>query len=104
MARLEAAGALILTPPTDDIGTALRVLGGRGLTSVLLEGGATLHRAALDAAVVDEIHVYITPAVLGPRGIEWMGEGRMAWEALEDRRAMWLGEDVLVEGHVHRNR
>jgi riboflavin biosynthesis pyrimidine reductase len=71
---------------------------------VLLEGGATLHRAALDAAVVDEVHVYITPAVLGAEGVEWMGEGRMAWESLEDRRAVWLGDDVLVVGHVHRNR
>jgi diaminohydroxyphosphoribosylaminopyrimidine deaminase / 5-amino-6-(5-phosphoribosylamino)uracil reductase len=104
MARLEAAGALILSPTPDDIGTALRVLAARGLTSVLLEGGATLHRAALDADVVDEVHVYITPVVLGPRGVEWVGEGRMAWEGLEDRRALWLGDDVLVEGHVHRNR
>jgi hypothetical protein len=27
----------------------------------------------------------------------------VAWEALHDRRAIWLDEDVLVEGYVHGN-
>jgi diaminohydroxyphosphoribosylaminopyrimidine deaminase / 5-amino-6-(5-phosphoribosylamino)uracil reductase len=106
--RLRAAGALILAPQADDIQSALRALDATGLRSVVLEGGAALHRAALDAALVDEVHVYITPVALGPEGVEWIGEGRMAWEALQDRRAVWLGEDVLVEGrvleHVHGNR
>jgi diaminohydroxyphosphoribosylaminopyrimidine deaminase/5-amino-6-(5-phosphoribosylamino)uracil reductase len=104
--RLRAAGALILSPPADDIGSALRALGDAGLTSVLIEGGAALHRAALEAALVDEVHVYIAPVSLGPQGAAWIGGGRMAWEDLQDRRAMWLGGDVLVEGlverHVHR--
>jgi len=99
---LRVAGALILAPPTDDIGTALRALKAMGLTSLLLEGGAALHRAAWDAALVDEVHLYIAPVALGPRGLEWIGEGRMAWEGLRDRRAVWLGEDLLVEGYVHR--
>ncbi len=99
---LRAAGGLILAPRADDMGTALRALRGAGLTSLLLEGGAVLHRAALDAAVVDEVHVYIAPVALGPRGLEWIGQGRMAWEGLRDRRAVWLGEDLLVEGYVHR--
>jgi diaminohydroxyphosphoribosylaminopyrimidine deaminase / 5-amino-6-(5-phosphoribosylamino)uracil reductase len=106
--RLRQAGAVILVPTADDIGTALRVLRDAGIGSLLLEGGPGLHRAALDAAVVDEVHVYITPAVLGPGGVEWVGEGRIAWEWLSDRRAVWLGDDLLVEGlvqtHVHRNR
>src|SRR4051794_14078429 len=93
--RLEAAGALILAPSADDIGTALRALDAMGLTSIVIEGGAALHGAALDAGVVDEVHVYIAPVALGPRGVPWMGEGRIAWETLQDRRAVWLGEDVL---------
>ena len=106
--RLETAGALILAPRTDDMWSALRALQATGLRSLVLEGGAALHRAALDAGLVDEVHVYITPAAIGPQGVAWIGEGRIAWETLQDRRATWLGEDVLVEGriqeHVHRNR
>lgn len=100
---LRAAGALILAPPADDIRTALRALEDSGLTSLLLEGGAAVHRAALDAGVVDEVHLYITPAPLGAAGVEWLGEGRLAWEGLTHRRAMWLGADVLVEGVVQTN-
>jgi diaminohydroxyphosphoribosylaminopyrimidine deaminase/5-amino-6-(5-phosphoribosylamino)uracil reductase len=107
VAALKSAGALILAPQPSDIGTALRAIGEAGVASLLLEGGAALHRAAFAAAVVDEVHVYITPAVLGPQGVEWMGEGRMAWDELRDRRSVWLGDDVLIEGlvqhHVHRH-
>lgn len=97
---LRGAGARILAMPAVDLGTALRALREAGVTSLLLEGGAALHRAALDAGVADEVHVYITPKALGHGGVEWMGEGRLAWDALYDRRAVWLGEDVLVEGLV----
>jgi diaminohydroxyphosphoribosylaminopyrimidine deaminase / 5-amino-6-(5-phosphoribosylamino)uracil reductase len=100
---LETAGARVLGLPADDLGTALRALKDIGLMSLVLEGGAALHRAALDADIVDAIHVYITPRALGPGGVEWIGAGRVAWEALHDRRALWLDEDILVEGYVHRN-
>ena len=99
-ARLAAAGARILALPVDDLEQALRALLEAGVASLVLEGGGTMHRAALDARVVDAIHVYITPRLLGPGGVDWIGEGRIAWEGLRDRRATWLGRDLLVEGLV----
>jgi diaminohydroxyphosphoribosylaminopyrimidine deaminase/5-amino-6-(5-phosphoribosylamino)uracil reductase len=98
--RLAAAGARILALPDDDLDTALRALMEAGIASLVLEGGGTLHRAAWDARVVDSVHLYITPRTLGPGGVEWIGEGRIAWEGLRDRRATWLGDDLLVEGVV----
>lgn len=102
-ADLTAAGARVLAPPDDDLATALRALLEAGITSLVIEGGGTLHRAALDAGVVDAIHVYITPRTLGPAAVAWIGEGRLAWESLGDRRATWLGDDLLVEGVVKRD-
>lgn len=106
-ADLTAAGARILALPGDDLETALRVLLEAGIASLVLEGGGTVHRAALDARVVDAVHVYITPRTLGPAGVAWIGAGRIAWESLRDRRATWLGGDLLVEGvvqtDVHRD-
>jgi diaminohydroxyphosphoribosylaminopyrimidine deaminase/5-amino-6-(5-phosphoribosylamino)uracil reductase len=102
---LADAGARILALPADDLATALAALHGAGITSLVLEGGAALHRAALDAGVVDAVHLYITPTRIGPLGINWIGEGRLAWDVLKDRQAMWLGADIFVEGrveHVHR--
>lgn len=106
--ELTEAGARILATEDDGLETALRALLEAGVSSLVLEGGGTLHRAALDAGVVDAVHVYITPCTLGPDGVKWIGDGRIAWETLRDRRATWLGEDLLVEGvverDVHRNR
>lgn len=98
---LSAAGARLLPLPADDLGAALRALKGLGVWSIVLEGGGALHRAALAADTVDAVHIYITPTALGPDGVEWIGEGRLGWDALDDRRAQWLGVDILVEGHVH---
>lgn len=98
---LSEAGARLLPLPSDDLGAALRTLKGQGVSSLVLEGGGTLHRAALDADTVDAVHIYITPTALGPDGVEWIGEGRIGWDGLHERRAQWLGDDILVEGHVH---
>jgi diaminohydroxyphosphoribosylaminopyrimidine deaminase/5-amino-6-(5-phosphoribosylamino)uracil reductase len=98
--ELTAAGARILALPGDDLAAAVRALFDAGIASLVLEGGGSIHRAALDAGVVDEIHVYITPRTLGASGVEWIGEARIAWEGLRERRATWLGDDLLVEGVV----
>jgi diaminohydroxyphosphoribosylaminopyrimidine deaminase/5-amino-6-(5-phosphoribosylamino)uracil reductase len=100
---LEAAGARVLVRPDEDLAGSIRALMPLGVTSVVIEGGPTLHRAALEADIVDVVHVYITPRPMGPGGVEWIGGGRLAWETLHDRRATWLDEDVLVEGYVHRH-
>ena len=100
---LEDAGARVIVPAGEDLAASIQALEPLGVTSIVMEGGPTLHRAALDADIVDAVHVYITPGQVGPGGVDWIGGGRMAWEALHDRRATWLDEDVLVEGYVHRH-
>ena len=97
---LEAAGVKVLSLREDDFGTALRALGDDGISSLVLEGGGVLHRAALAAGVVDVFQLYIVPRTLGPDGVRWLGERSLAWEALRDRRAAWLGPDLFVEGLV----
>jgi diaminohydroxyphosphoribosylaminopyrimidine deaminase/5-amino-6-(5-phosphoribosylamino)uracil reductase len=47
------------------IRAALDELGRRGITSLLLEGGAELAGAFLDAGEVDELRLFIAPIVLG---------------------------------------
>src|SRR5205823_9083897 len=101
--HLSAAGARVIALPADDIGTAVSAITDFGVTSVVLEGGATLHAAALHAGIVDVVHAYITPRVLGPKGQKWVSAGCFSLGQLQDRRATWLGDDVLVEGHVYRS-
>jgi diaminohydroxyphosphoribosylaminopyrimidine deaminase / 5-amino-6-(5-phosphoribosylamino)uracil reductase len=56
-----AAGAT----PAERIAAALAELGRRGLTSLLLEGGATLAAAFAAAGQIDEARVFVAPLLLG---------------------------------------
>jgi len=50
---------------------ALRAVAARGLHRVLVEGGARVHRALLDARLVDTLHLYLAPALI-PGGRPWL--------------------------------
>lgn len=78
-AELESLGAEIVNVPADDEGhtdikAVLLKLAERGLSSVLIEGGAKLHAAALKSELVNEVQVYIAPKIVGCEGISAVGE------------------------------
>jgi len=99
-AALEARGAeIVVTDGT--VRDAVRVLGERDITSLLIEGGAELHRAAWDEEVVDLVRLYVTPHVLGPTGVRFLSGRRLFPAALARRRVAPVGPDVLIEGYVH---
>lgn len=102
VALLSAAGARVLEIGEPGLAPALAALPSYEVTSLILEGGSAVHRAALDAGVVDAVNLYIAPRLLGAAAVDWIGGGRLSWEGLHRRRATWLGAVVLVEGHVHR--
>jgi diaminohydroxyphosphoribosylaminopyrimidine deaminase/5-amino-6-(5-phosphoribosylamino)uracil reductase len=99
---LENSGAKLLLLPASDFPAQAAALREAGITSLLLEGGARLHREALDSGIVDLVQVYIAPRRLGPSCVKWMPEGSFSVGDLYARRLQWLGEDVLIEGYVHR--
>lgn len=101
VAALTAAGAQVLAAPEPDLASALTLLKESGITSIVIEGGAALHRAALDANVVDLVQAYIAPRILGPSCLKWMEAGRFTFGELDERRVRWFNDEVLVEGHVH---
>jgi diaminohydroxyphosphoribosylaminopyrimidine deaminase / 5-amino-6-(5-phosphoribosylamino)uracil reductase len=99
---LQRAGARVTATETGGIGVSLAwLLREAGITSIVVEGGSTLHRALFDAGLVDAVHAYITPVRLGDGAWKWMDAGRFTLSELHDRRAEWLGDDVKVEGYVH---
>jgi diaminohydroxyphosphoribosylaminopyrimidine deaminase/5-amino-6-(5-phosphoribosylamino)uracil reductase len=56
---------------------AFQALASRGIVSVMVEGGAELAGSVLAGAMVDEVHCFIAPILLGPRGrpgaVDWAG-------------------------------
>ena len=71
-APLEAAGAqLLVTPPGPggvDLAFLLRYLARQEINEVLIEAGATLAGAALQAGLVDEWVLYLAPHLMGDAG------------------------------------
>ncbi|WP_245365573.1 bifunctional diaminohydroxyphosphoribosylaminopyrimidine deaminase/5-amino-6-(5-phosphoribosylamino)uracil reductase RibD [Neorhizobium galegae] len=66
--HLVEAGVEILE--VDDLASLLTALAARGLSSVLVEGGATVARAFLEAGLVDRILLLEGPVEIGEGGIE----------------------------------
>lgn len=90
---------------THDPRIVLRELHEREIRTAIIEGGATLNSAFIRAGLVDEIHAYVAPALLGAgRGVvNGLGIHTIA-DALRltDVKTMRLGDDTLVIGRPDR--
>jgi diaminohydroxyphosphoribosylaminopyrimidine deaminase/5-amino-6-(5-phosphoribosylamino)uracil reductase len=86
--------------------TLVHVLGTRGLTSVLIEGGGAIAAAALRAGVVDRVVLMVAPMLLGGDGVAAVGPLglRRVARALRIRElaAAWVGPDLMLEGRLGR--
>jgi diaminohydroxyphosphoribosylaminopyrimidine deaminase/5-amino-6-(5-phosphoribosylamino)uracil reductase len=104
---LRAAGAQV--EPIDAgegsalfLGNALMRLAALGVTSLVVEGGPALHKAFFDAGLVDRVELFVSPRPLGPDGVDWMNLPRPVIAGLTGLAARPVGEDVMIEGYVHR--
>ena len=102
-------GAEVCVLPSDanghvDIVALLRVLGDRGVLSLLVEGGGVLHGSFFDAGLVDKVHAIIAPKIVGGGAypaVAGAGVARMADAAsLRDVEVLRLGADVAFVGYV----
>ena len=101
-ARLEEQGARIVVGADASLQAALECLGTLGIGSLLLEGGAAVHRAAWDEGLVDFVRLYVTPRVLGQDAVPLLQGCGFRTRDLVERRIEPLGDDVLIEGYVYR--
>ena len=82
-------------------------LGRMGITSVLIEGGASLNAHALEDGIVDKIMVFIAPKIIGGKD-SFPAVGGKTFKKLEeayavkDMRTKRFGEDILIEGYIDK--
>ena len=100
--NLRLAGARIEPMEDTSVAAGMGRLGELGMTSLLLEGGAALSAAAWDAGMIDCVRLYVAPTSLGPGGVPLLDGRSLVTAALYDRRVEPCGDDVLIEGDVHR--
>jgi diaminohydroxyphosphoribosylaminopyrimidine deaminase/5-amino-6-(5-phosphoribosylamino)uracil reductase len=91
-----------------DLGRAMTMLARSGLTEVLVEGGGGLAAALLSKGLVDEVHWFVAPRLLGKDGRPALGALPVAALAdaiaLENIVVRRTGEDVHIRGEVPRRR
>lgn len=108
--RLEKSGAQVVRVRLQAKGRIswqdiLEELYRRQMTSVLIEGGATVVSSAFEAGVVDKAYVFHAPKILGPGRLfsQGISPRRLSTAiVLRDLRHRMLGDDVLTEGYVYR--
>jgi diaminohydroxyphosphoribosylaminopyrimidine deaminase/5-amino-6-(5-phosphoribosylamino)uracil reductase len=111
VARLRALGCEVVvgtsTEPGKRLNELLDELGRRRMTNVLVEGGAKVLRSLFDAKLVDEVHVFIAPRILGGGALGPASGIRIDEVAqalsLEDAQVERLGNDAYVHGSVRKS-
>lgn len=105
---LERAGVDVVRVPAHagrvDLQTVLRDLGNRQILNVILEAGANLNGAALEAGVVDKMILFYAPKIMGAGGVpmaniasDWVARA----PALQNLRVATCGSDYVVEGYLN---
>jgi diaminohydroxyphosphoribosylaminopyrimidine deaminase/5-amino-6-(5-phosphoribosylamino)uracil reductase len=100
---LARAGATVVET-AGDFRRAVRALLRFDVSTLLLEGGATLHAAAWRAGVIDRVHVITTPATLGDAGVASFGGLELPASELVPIKVDQLGPDQWMEADVYRHR
>lgn len=104
--ELRGAGAEVISVPGDEparLDAALAELGRRDISTLFVEGGATLAGAMLRAGCLDELRFFIAPVVLGDGPGPFAGGG--AGSVSDAIRPLSvtneaIGEDVLVTARL----
>lgn len=92
-----------------DLRRVLGQLHERSIRSVLVEGGAQVAGAFLDAGLVDKVSFFVAPLIIGgrdaPTAIGGLGAEKLADAVnLQDVEVIHHGRDIEVTGYVSRDR
>lgn len=104
-ARLHGEGGELVEVRTHDVHAVLAALAAREVRTLLVEGGPRLAAAFWRAGVVDEVHAYVAPVLLGagrgavePFGVETLADA----PRLRTHHVERLGDDVLLVARAPR--
>jgi len=109
ISRIKALGNEVIVVAENngrvDLNQLMLSLGEKGIDGILLEGGATLNYAALESKIVDEVHAYVAPKIIGgqaaktPVGGEGIEKMKDAVN-LQNIRLENIADDILIIGDV----
>ncbi|MCH3921667.1 bifunctional diaminohydroxyphosphoribosylaminopyrimidine deaminase/5-amino-6-(5-phosphoribosylamino)uracil reductase RibD [Limosilactobacillus sp.] len=97
-AQLATTNATVICQAHPTIAAVVKECGRRGLQSLYVEGGPTIHRAVFDSGLVNELLTYLSPRLLGQQGLAGFQPAHLVTPravAIEQ-----LGDNVRIEERV----
>ena len=114
-ARLERAGVEVLRMPAEESGSQARVdlrallheLGRRQMTNVLVEGGGRVLGSLFDQQLIDEVHVFVAPKIVGGKAartpVGGLGLAEIPQTVSLDRHQIQIIDgDTYIRGRIGR--
>jgi diaminohydroxyphosphoribosylaminopyrimidine deaminase/5-amino-6-(5-phosphoribosylamino)uracil reductase len=107
---LEQAGAIIHRVDREqygglDLAQVLHKLGQADITSVLVEGGATVHGSFLKKKLVDQVYLFTAPYFIGEQGTSLFSGYSIGEEetplSLQEQTTEKVGRDILIQGLLY---
>jgi diaminohydroxyphosphoribosylaminopyrimidine deaminase / 5-amino-6-(5-phosphoribosylamino)uracil reductase len=113
--KLEARGIRVEKVPASsdgriDIHSVLRRLGELEITSLMIEGGSTLNRTALNSGIVDKIFFYYAPKIFSSESVPLAAGGEFGQDETPQATAKPIeaknirlhrfGDDFAIEGYL----
>ena len=88
-----------------DLEKLLKILAGRGITSVLVEGGGILIGSLFDSGLVDKVIAFIAPIIIGGEKAKTAVAGKGVDKVVDSFRlervsTVRFGQDIMVSGYV----
>jgi diaminohydroxyphosphoribosylaminopyrimidine deaminase/5-amino-6-(5-phosphoribosylamino)uracil reductase len=109
VADLQRLGATVLIVPAEQgrvsLNACLADLGKRGITSVMLEGGSEMNASALSADLVQRLHLYVAPTLLGGQDAKGLLGGTSPTSLsdailVKDIQVKRIGRDFFIDAMV----
>lgn len=109
LVKLLDAGAEVLLAKGSkghvDLKNLMKMLGGFGVTSVLIEGGSEVHASALKSGIVDKIVMFIAPMLMTGKdslcSIGGVSPTRLTQSIrLRNMTLRMAGDDLMIEGYI----
>jgi len=107
ISALKARGVEVITAGDElvDLKFLMHELAEREITSVLVEGGGTIHFSMLRAGLVDKVLAFVAPKIIGGSNaltaVEGAGFEKLSDAVeLDDLTAQQIGKDILISGYV----
>lgn len=113
LGKLEKQGVQILMIDSREgrihLKSCLSKLGELGMMTLMVEGGSQVNGSFLDEGLIDKILLFLSPKLMGDHQALGIFSGREIYDlqeavALKEIKTKRMGDDVLIEGYLERER